>query len=69
MDRGGWWATVHRVTELDTTEVTWHSQSYRLKLAVIKIHLTLEQHEGLSELIYSWLLYLRLLGILTFSQP
>ena len=22
MDRGGWWATVHRVTESDTTEVT-----------------------------------------------
>ena len=20
MDRGAWWATVHRVTELDTTE-------------------------------------------------
>ena len=22
MDRGAWWATVHGVTELDTTEVT-----------------------------------------------
>ena len=22
VDRGDWWATVHRVTELDTTEVT-----------------------------------------------
>jgi len=22
MDRGGWWATVHRETELDMTEVT-----------------------------------------------
>ena len=22
MDRGAWWATVHRVAELDTTEVT-----------------------------------------------
>ena len=22
MDRGAWWATVYRVTELDTTEVT-----------------------------------------------
>ena len=22
MDRGTWWATVHRVTELDTIEVT-----------------------------------------------
>ena len=24
MDRGAWWATVHRVTELDMTEVTAH---------------------------------------------
>ena len=24
-DRGAWWATVHRVTELDTTEATWHA--------------------------------------------
>ena len=22
MDRGAWWATVHRITELDTTEAT-----------------------------------------------
>ena len=25
MDRGAWWATVHRVAELDTTEATEHS--------------------------------------------
>ena len=25
MDRGVWWAMVHRVTELDTTEVTQHT--------------------------------------------
>ena len=24
-DRGAWWAVVHRVTELDTTELTWHA--------------------------------------------
>ena len=24
MDRGAWWATVHRVAELDTTEATEH---------------------------------------------
>ena len=24
MDRGAWWATIHRVTELDMTEVTAH---------------------------------------------
>ena len=28
MDRGIWWATVHRVTELDTTEVTKHTPTY-----------------------------------------
>ena len=25
MDRGPWWATVHRVTESDTTEATQHA--------------------------------------------
>ena len=25
MDRGAWWATVHGVTELDTTKVTEHA--------------------------------------------
>ena len=25
MDRGAWWATVHRVTQSDTTEVTEHT--------------------------------------------
>ena len=25
MDRGAWWAPVHRVTELDTTDVTLHA--------------------------------------------
>ena len=25
MDRGAWRATVHRITELDTTEETWHT--------------------------------------------
>ena len=25
MDRGAWWATVHRVTELDAAEATEHS--------------------------------------------
>ena len=27
MDRGAWWATVHRVAELDTTEVTYRFSS------------------------------------------
>ena len=25
MDRGAWWATVHRVAQSDTTKVTWHA--------------------------------------------
>ena len=25
-DRGAWWATVHRVTESDTTEATKHAR-------------------------------------------
>ena len=25
MDRGAWWAMAHRVTGLDTTEVTWNA--------------------------------------------
>ena len=28
MDRGAWWAMVHRVTESDTTEVTQHSTAW-----------------------------------------
>ena len=32
MDRGAWWATVHRVIESDMTEATWHAckQDYLL---------------------------------------
>ena len=29
MDRGGWWPTVHRVTELDMTEATEHAHIYQ----------------------------------------
>ena len=28
MDSGGWPATVHRIAELDVTEVTWHACTY-----------------------------------------
>ena len=30
IDRGAWWATVHRVTELDMTEVTSHTHTHVL---------------------------------------
>ena len=28
MDRGAWWATVHRIVQSDTTEVTRHAHTY-----------------------------------------
>ena len=28
MDRGAWWATVHRVAKSDTTEATWHAHMH-----------------------------------------
>ena len=30
MDRGAWSATVQRVAEADTTEVTYHTYQYKL---------------------------------------
>ena len=30
MDRGAWWATVHRIAESDTTEVTEHKRTQML---------------------------------------
>ena len=40
-----WWATVHRVAELDTTEVTWHACTHKLtanqKIMDLKCHLLL----------------------------
>ena len=31
LDRGAWWATVHRVAELDTTEMTEHAHDLNSK--------------------------------------
>ena len=38
MDRGAWWAIVHRVTELDMTEATLHA---RIVVVIICINLPL----------------------------
>ena len=37
MDRGAWWATVHRVTELDMTEVNQHECTHGCILFALKI--------------------------------
>ena len=36
MDRGAWWATVHRVAELDTTEATQHAHAMEAKVLSYK---------------------------------
>ena len=45
MNRGAWWATVHRIAELDMTEVTWHACTHELtanqKIMDLKCHLVL----------------------------
>ena len=35
MDRGDWWATVHRVTESDTTEATSHDTQHSASLSLM----------------------------------
>ena len=35
MDREVWWATVHRVTESDTNEATWHACTFMFSSKVI----------------------------------
>ena len=37
MDRRAGWATVHRITELDTTEVTWRQQQQTWDFVKIKV--------------------------------
>ena len=45
MDRGAWWATVHRVAELDTTEATQHTHAMEAKvLSYKKITDTIQQN-------------------------
>ena len=46
MDRGGWWPTVHRVTELDMTEATEHAHIYQWR----NIHLLKSQGFQISGL-------------------
>ena len=35
MDRGAWWATIHGVAELDTTEATEHACMLPLKSGIV----------------------------------
>ena len=35
MDRGAWWATVHRVTELDMIEMTEHAHDLNSKCTMV----------------------------------
>ena len=42
MDRGAWWATVHRVTELDMTEGTLHARIMVVIIICINLPLLLE---------------------------
>ena len=42
MDRGAWWATVQRVTELDTTQVTFHAHIVMVIIICINLPLLLE---------------------------
>ena len=42
MDRGAWWATVHRVAQSDTTEAIQHTCTHtvpEIQLVFIKVHL------------------------------
>ena len=38
MDRGAWQATIHRVTESDTTEVTWHVHTHGYTTFYLSVH-------------------------------
>ena len=40
--RGAWWATVHRVTESDMTEMIWHAQQPRRILSSEEIWVSVE---------------------------
>ena len=48
MGRGAWWAMVHRVTELDTTEATLHACTY---VPVRKSQNAMRLHQELTALV------------------
>ena len=39
MDRGAWWATVHRVAESNTTEMTYHACTHTHTYVYIQVHI------------------------------
>ena len=51
MDRGAWW--VHRIMELDTTEVTWHTHRYLVRKGLSsQDHIALTIYMGTLYLLY-----------------
>ena len=51
MDRGAWW--VHRIMELDTTEVTWHTHRHLVRKGLSsQDHITLTIYMGTLYLLY-----------------
>ena len=43
MDRGAWWATVHEITESDTTKVTEHMVHIKKKKKILQASLVAQR--------------------------
>ena len=44
MDRGAWWATVHGIAELDTTEATEHACLQVVAIFIYSIYTKIQSH-------------------------